>query len=67
MFPSLLFILGKLVEWSLVLYGTSTHPYIRHEQPRSAQLPSQDDTTEEYNGNLPNSFKAHRQNNFIYY
>ncbi|XP_058630422.1 proprotein convertase subtilisin/kexin type 5 [Onychostoma macrolepis] len=41
---------GKLVEWSLVLYGTSTHPYIRHEQPRSAQLLSEDDTTEEYNG-----------------
>ncbi|XP_016148018.1 proprotein convertase subtilisin/kexin type 5-like [Sinocyclocheilus grahami] len=42
--------LGKLVECSLVLYGTSTHPYIRHEQPRSAQLLPEDDTTEEYNG-----------------
>ncbi|KTF75021.1 hypothetical protein cypCar_00027139 [Cyprinus carpio] len=41
---------GKLVEWSLVLYGTSTHPYIRHEQPRSAPLLPEDDTTEEYNG-----------------
>lgn len=42
--------LGKLIEWSLVLYGTSTHPYTRHEQPRSAQLLAEDDTTEEYNG-----------------
>lgn len=63
-----MFILGKLVEWSMVLYGTSTHPYIRHEQPRSALLPSEDDTTEEYNGDLPNSLKAKRLNkeNTIY-
>lgn len=40
--------LGKLVECSLVLYGTSEHPYKRHEQPRSAEM-SSDDDTEEYN------------------
>lgn len=56
-FPSILFVLGKLVEWSLVLYGTSTHPYTRHEQPRSAQLPSEDEITEEYNGDLPDSLQ----------
>ncbi|XP_053474688.1 proprotein convertase subtilisin/kexin type 5 [Ictalurus furcatus] len=39
---------GKLVECSLVLYGTSEHPYKRHEQPRSAEM-SSDDDTEEYN------------------
>lgn len=40
--------LGKLVECGLVLYGTSEHPYKRHEQPRSAEM-SKDDDTEEYN------------------
>ncbi|TRY60694.1 hypothetical protein DNTS_017087, partial [Danionella cerebrum] len=41
---------GKLLEWSLVLYGTSTHPYTRHEQPRSAPQASEDETPEEFNG-----------------
>ncbi|XP_062845264.1 proprotein convertase subtilisin/kexin type 5 [Trichomycterus rosablanca] len=40
---------GKLVEWTLVLYGTSTHPYKRHEQPRSAVISSDEDNIEEYN------------------
>ncbi|XP_053341402.1 proprotein convertase subtilisin/kexin type 5 [Clarias gariepinus] len=39
---------GKLKECSLVLYGTSEHPYKRHKQPRSAEMSSEDDT-EEYN------------------
>ncbi|KAM3849768.1 proprotein convertase subtilisin/kexin type 5-like, partial [Diretmus argenteus] len=44
---------GKLKEWSLVLYGTSVHPYsLRSEKPRSTDvLPSTDEEfTEEYNG-----------------
>ncbi|XP_068615246.1 proprotein convertase subtilisin/kexin type 5-like, partial [Brachionichthys hirsutus] len=38
---------GKLKEWSLVLYGTSVHPYssLRSDKPRST-----DEFTEEYNG-----------------
>lgn len=40
--------LGKLIECSLVLHGTSEHPYERHEQPRSAEM-SSDDDSEEYN------------------
>ncbi|KAF5909462.1 proprotein convertase subtilisin/kexin type 5-like, partial [Clarias magur] len=39
---------GKLEECSLVLYGTSEHPYKRHEQPRSAEMSSEDDA-DEYN------------------
>ncbi|KAG9281847.1 proprotein convertase subtilisin/kexin type 5 [Astyanax mexicanus] len=40
---------GKLMEWALVFYGTSSHPYQRHEQPRSAEMSPDDDNTEEYN------------------
>ncbi|XP_064164994.1 proprotein convertase subtilisin/kexin type 5-like [Anguilla rostrata] len=41
---------GKLKEWSLVFYGTSGFPYtsVRHQQPRSAELPAEDD--QEYSG-----------------
>ncbi|XP_076844464.1 proprotein convertase subtilisin/kexin type 5 isoform X2 [Brachyhypopomus gauderio] len=39
---------GKLLEWTLLLYGTSGHPYERHEQPRSAEM-SSDYNSEEYN------------------
>ncbi|XP_035383608.1 proprotein convertase subtilisin/kexin type 5 [Electrophorus electricus] len=39
---------GKLLEWTLVIYGTSGHPYERHEQPRSAEM-SSDYNSEEYN------------------
>ncbi|XP_036436898.1 proprotein convertase subtilisin/kexin type 5 [Colossoma macropomum] len=39
---------GKLLEWALKLYGTSGHPYERHEQPRSAEMSTDDDNTEEY-------------------
>ncbi|KAF7688537.1 hypothetical protein HF521_013344 [Silurus meridionalis] len=39
---------GKLVECSLVLYGTSEHPYKRHEHSRSAEM-SNDEDTDEYN------------------
>lgn len=40
--------LGKLIECSLVLYGTFEHQ--RHEQPRSASAEtSSDDDAEEYN------------------
>uniref|UniRef100_A0A8C6TYA3 Proprotein convertase subtilisin/kexin type 5b n=1 Tax=Neogobius melanostomus TaxID=47308 RepID=A0A8C6TYA3_9GOBI len=28
---------GKLKEWSLVLYGTSVHPYTRSDKPRSVE------------------------------
>lgn len=44
---------GKLKEWSLVLYGTSMHPYsLRSDKPRSteSQTPSEEDVTEDYNG-----------------
>lgn len=44
---------GKLKEWSLVLYGTSVHPYIlRSEKPRSAEIMAHtnEEFTEEYNG-----------------
>lgn len=44
---------GKLKEWSLVLYGTSVHPYIlRSEKPRSAEIMvhTNEEFTEEYNG-----------------
>uniref|UniRef100_A0A8C6TYU3 Proprotein convertase subtilisin/kexin type 5b n=1 Tax=Neogobius melanostomus TaxID=47308 RepID=A0A8C6TYU3_9GOBI len=34
----------KLKEWSLVLYGTSVHPYTRSDKPRSVE------EDEEYNG-----------------
>ncbi|KAG8011985.1 Proprotein convertase subtilisin/kexin type 5 [Nibea albiflora] len=40
---------GKLKEWSLVLYGTSVHPYTSHsEKPRSPE--DFTEFTEEYNG-----------------
>ncbi|XP_066514007.1 proprotein convertase subtilisin/kexin type 5 [Hoplias malabaricus] len=39
---------GKLLEWALVLYGTSSHPYKRHEQPRSAEISTEDERAEEY-------------------
>ncbi|KAK7933828.1 hypothetical protein WMY93_004724 [Mugilogobius chulae] len=41
---------GKLKEWSLVLYGTSVHPYTRSDKPRSVELPTEEEFTEEYNG-----------------
>uniref|UniRef100_A0A668AGM4 Proprotein convertase subtilisin/kexin type 5b n=1 Tax=Myripristis murdjan TaxID=586833 RepID=A0A668AGM4_9TELE len=45
---------GKLKEWSLVLYGTSVHPYssLRSDKPRSTDLmaPTDEEFTEEYNG-----------------
>ncbi|KAG9334724.1 hypothetical protein JZ751_006561 [Albula glossodonta] len=43
---------GKLKEWSLVLYGTSVHPYspLRYDKPRSAEPPTDDDFPEEYSG-----------------
>lgn len=45
---------GKLKEWSLVLYGTSVHPYssLRYEKTRSAEPPTDYDLPEEYNGEL---------------
>uniref|UniRef100_A0A4W6GCM6 Proprotein convertase subtilisin/kexin type 5b n=1 Tax=Lates calcarifer TaxID=8187 RepID=A0A4W6GCM6_LATCA len=45
---------GKLKEWSLVLYGTSVHPYsfLRNDKPRSTDMltPTDEEFTEEYNG-----------------
>uniref|UniRef100_A0A3P8ZHH6 P/Homo B domain-containing protein n=1 Tax=Esox lucius TaxID=8010 RepID=A0A3P8ZHH6_ESOLU len=43
---------GELKGWSLVLFGTSEHPYsMRREQARSAELPTEGgDLTEEYSG-----------------
>lgn len=45
---------GKLKEWSLVLYGTSVHPYssLRSDKPRSTDIlpPTDEEFTEEYNG-----------------
>ncbi|XP_030622390.1 proprotein convertase subtilisin/kexin type 5b [Chanos chanos] len=43
---------GKLKEWSLVLYGTSVHPYsFRSDKPRSVVEPQTDDEfSDEYNG-----------------
>ncbi|KAA8592193.1 hypothetical protein FQN60_017648 [Etheostoma spectabile] len=45
---------GKLKEWSLVLYGTSVHPYssLRSDKPRSTDMltPTDEDFAEEYNG-----------------
>ncbi|XP_060894900.1 proprotein convertase subtilisin/kexin type 5b isoform X1 [Labrus mixtus] len=43
---------GKLKEWSLVLYGTSVHPYLRSDKTRSTDIltPTEEDFTEEYNG-----------------
>ncbi|KAG7276708.1 hypothetical protein CRUP_006887, partial [Coryphaenoides rupestris] len=45
---------GKLKEWSLVLYGSSVHPYSSHnDRPRSTDLVERIDAeeiTEEYNG-----------------
>uniref|UniRef100_A0A8D3E330 Proprotein convertase subtilisin/kexin type 5b n=1 Tax=Scophthalmus maximus TaxID=52904 RepID=A0A8D3E330_SCOMX len=44
----------KLKEWSLVLYGTSVHPYssLRNDKPRSTDMltPTDEEFTEEYNG-----------------
>ncbi|KAJ0067867.1 hypothetical protein NL108_011448, partial [Boleophthalmus pectinirostris] len=40
---------GKLKEWSLVLYGTSVHPYTRSDKPRSVEQPTEEEFTEEYN------------------
>ncbi|MED6277809.1 hypothetical protein CHARACLAT_017269 [Characodon lateralis] len=43
---------GKLKEWSLVLYGTSVHPYSTQQKVRftDALLPVEEEFTEEYNG-----------------
>ncbi|XP_067378152.1 proprotein convertase subtilisin/kexin type 5b isoform X1 [Channa argus] len=45
---------GKLKEWSLVLYGTSVHPYssLRSDKPRSTDMltPTDEEFAEEYNG-----------------
>ncbi|XP_072243964.1 proprotein convertase subtilisin/kexin type 5b isoform X1 [Leuresthes tenuis] len=43
---------GKLKEWSLVLYGTSVHPYLpQHiDKPRFVDMPIDEEFTEEYNG-----------------
>ncbi|XP_062855358.1 proprotein convertase subtilisin/kexin type 5b isoform X1 [Trichomycterus rosablanca] len=43
---------GKLKEWSLVLYGTSVHPYAsRSDKPRSVvESPVEDEYSEEYVG-----------------
>ncbi|XP_029295185.1 proprotein convertase subtilisin/kexin type 5b isoform X1 [Cottoperca gobio] len=45
---------GKLKEWSLVLYGTSAHPYssLRSDKPRSTDMltPTDEEFTEEYIG-----------------
>uniref|UniRef100_A0A673LQY8 Proprotein convertase subtilisin/kexin type 5-like n=1 Tax=Sinocyclocheilus rhinocerous TaxID=307959 RepID=A0A673LQY8_9TELE len=43
---------GKLKEWSLILYGTSVHPYsFRSDKPRSLAEPQPDDEySEEYVG-----------------
>ncbi|KAM3611892.1 uncharacterized protein V6R79_025475 [Siganus canaliculatus] len=46
---------GKLKEWSLVLYGTSVHPYsppVHIDKPRSTDIltPTDEELTEEYNG-----------------
>ncbi|XP_063066379.1 proprotein convertase subtilisin/kexin type 5 isoform X2 [Engraulis encrasicolus] len=45
---------AKLVEWYLVLYGTSVHPYSpaphRHAHARSLDASLDDDITEEYTG-----------------
>uniref|UniRef100_A0A671RA21 Proprotein convertase subtilisin/kexin type 5-like n=1 Tax=Sinocyclocheilus anshuiensis TaxID=1608454 RepID=A0A671RA21_9TELE len=43
---------GKLKEWSLILYGTSVHPYsFRSDKPRSLVEPQPDDEySEEYVG-----------------
>lgn len=44
---------GKLKEWSLVLYGTSVHPYsLRSDKPRSTDMltPTDEEFTEEYTG-----------------
>uniref|UniRef100_A0A8C9V0U4 Proprotein convertase subtilisin/kexin type 5b n=1 Tax=Scleropages formosus TaxID=113540 RepID=A0A8C9V0U4_SCLFO len=43
---------GKLKEWSLILYGTSVHPYssLRYEKPRSAEPLTDYELPEEYNG-----------------
>uniref|UniRef100_A0A4W5LEB2 Proprotein convertase subtilisin/kexin type 5b n=1 Tax=Hucho hucho TaxID=62062 RepID=A0A4W5LEB2_9TELE len=40
---------GKLKEWSLVLYGTSVHPYssLRSDKPRSAEPPADEEFTED--------------------
>lgn len=42
---------GKLKEWSLVLYGTSMHPYILRDKERSIDtlVPTEE---EEYDGML---------------
>ncbi|XP_066567230.1 proprotein convertase subtilisin/kexin type 5b isoform X2 [Amia ocellicauda] len=41
---------GKLKEWSLILYGTSVHPYsfLHYEKPRSADVVEEDCGIEEY-------------------
>ncbi|KAM9742841.1 proprotein convertase subtilisin/kexin type 5b isoform 1-T1 [Menidia menidia] len=43
---------GKLKEWSLVLYGTSVHPYSSQhiDKARFAEPPIDEEFTEEYNG-----------------
>uniref|UniRef100_A0A673CQX7 P/Homo B domain-containing protein n=1 Tax=Sphaeramia orbicularis TaxID=375764 RepID=A0A673CQX7_9TELE len=43
---------GKLKEWSLVLYGTSVHPYssLRSDKPRSTDTLTHPDEEDEYNG-----------------
>ncbi|KAG7499791.1 proprotein convertase subtilisin/kexin type 5-like [Solea senegalensis] len=43
--------LGRLKEWSLVIYGTAEQPYSVHRQrARSAEKLSKSDLTEEYSG-----------------
>uniref|UniRef100_A0A3B5KST8 Proprotein convertase subtilisin/kexin type 5 n=1 Tax=Xiphophorus couchianus TaxID=32473 RepID=A0A3B5KST8_9TELE len=42
---------GKLKEWSLVLYGTSVHPYSTQQKDRfTDSLQPEEEFTEEYNG-----------------
>uniref|UniRef100_A0A668VT01 P/Homo B domain-containing protein n=1 Tax=Oreochromis aureus TaxID=47969 RepID=A0A668VT01_OREAU len=43
--------LGVLEKWSLVIYGTAERPYPAHrERARSAEIPTDSDLSEEYNG-----------------
>ncbi len=55
------FIPGKLKEWSLILYGTSVHPYsFRSDKPRSLAEPQPDDEySEEYVGKYSNYIVRH--------
>lgn len=55
--PAFLFVCrvtGALKEWSLVIYGTAEPPYrVHHERARSAEMPVDNDLTEEYSGESP--------------